>query len=228
MVGRGSDNIRMFTYSKISNREMIRRLKTTIMLLVLSVCACTAQQSDAQVREKISSTAAQMKSMECDFVQTKYLKLLSDKMVSRGKMYYRQPNQLRWEYTKPYAYTFIINGSQVLVKNQQRSDVIDTDRNKMFKEIGRIMMNSVVGKSMADDKDFRVSIGSTATAWTATLLPRRKDMKRMFERIILHFDKKKMMISAVEMVEKKGDRTVIELKNVRSNVGINANLFSVH
>ena len=52
-------------------------------------------------------------------------------------------------------------------------------------------------------------------------------MRQMFERIILHFDKKKNMISTVEMLEKKGDRTVIELKNVRSNVSINSNLFSV-
>lgn len=216
----------MFTYSEMT--EMTHRLKTMILLLTMSAGMAMAQQpSEAQVREKINQTAATMRSMECDFVQTKHLKLLNDKMVSRGRMYYRQPNQLRWEYTKPYTYTFIINGNQVLVKNQQRSDVIDTNQNKMFKEIARIMMNSVVGKSLSDDKDFRVSISGTSTEWVATLLPQRKDMRQMFERIILHFDKKKNMISTVEMLEKKGDRTVIELKNVLSNVSINSNLFSV-
>jgi len=183
--------------------------------------------NEAQVKAKINQTAAKLKSMQCDFVQTKHLKMLNDKMVSNGKMYYQQSNKLRWEYITPYHYTFILNQSQVLLKNNKRNDVIDVNQNKIFKEITRIMMNSVVGKSLSDDKDFSSMITESQTEWIATLTPLRKDMKQMFKEIQLYFNKSASIVSKVVLIEKNGDKTVIELKNVQTNIPINANTFAV-
>ena len=55
--------------------------------------------NEAKIRQQIEAAASNMKSMQCDFVQTKYLRMLNDKMVSTGKMYYQQSDKLRWEYT---------------------------------------------------------------------------------------------------------------------------------
>ena len=68
-----------------------------LLLCVVSVTAAplTAQQKQ-DVIERINKAASGLKSMSCTFTQTKYLSLLSDKMVSEGKMYYNQPNKLRW------------------------------------------------------------------------------------------------------------------------------------
>ncbi len=187
----------------------------------------TYSQSESQIKTLINNAASRMQSMACDFVQTKHLKLLNDKMVSRGKMYYQQRDKLRWEYVSPYQYTFIINGSQVLLKNNGRRDQIDVNQNKVFKSIAQIMMNSVVGKCLSDDKSFRTSIVASGSEYVATLLPQRKDIKSMFEKIILHFDRQKAMVSKVELLEKKGDRTVIELRNIKSNVSIPQSTFAV-
>jgi outer membrane lipoprotein carrier protein len=184
--------------------------------------------NDEQVKQHINKTAAALKSMQCDFVQTKHIKLLNEDMVSKGKMYYQQSNRLRWEYVSPYTYTFILNGSKVLLKNNKRNDVIDVNQNKMFKEIARIMMNSVVGTCLSDEKDFKASMSQNATEWIATLQPMRKDMRQMMQYIVLHFSKEKAMVSKVELIEKKGDKTVIELKNFRTNAAIPANTFSVN
>ena len=200
------------------------------MLAVLTLCfaalPCMAQ-SEAQMRSQINKAAAQLSSMQCDFVQTKHLKMLNKSMVSNGKMYYQKSNKLRWEYTTPYKYTFILNGSKALVKNNNRTDVMDTNKNRMMKEIGRVMMNTVMGNCLQNDKDFKTSITATQTEYVATLLPQRKDIKSMFQKIILHFNRKNSMVSSVELVEKNGDRTVIELKNVKTNVSISQSMFAV-
>ena len=200
-----------------------------ILYLVFAVIApmTALAQSEAQIRQQINQAASQMKSMQCDFVQTKHLKMLNDKMVAKGKMYYRQGNQLRWEYVTPYAYTFILNNNKVLLKNSQRNDVIDVNQNKVFKEIARIMMNSVVGKCLADEKDFKTQISTEGQEWVARLQPLRKDMKQMFQQIILHFDRKQSVVSVVELLEKNGDRTVIELKDIHKNEPISSDLFTV-
>ena len=189
-----------------------------------SLFTLSAQQT-ADVRRQISQAAASLKSMQCDFVQTKQLRLLNDRLVSRGKMYYQQGNRLRWEYLSPYTYSFILNGQKVLLKNSRRQDVIDTSQNKLFGEIARIMMKSVTGQSLTDDRDFKTTIATTPSEWVATLVPQRKDMRQMFQQIILHVSRKQSMVTQVELVEKKGDRTIIELKNVKVKETLPATLF---
>ncbi len=207
----------------------MKKLFLFFFAVVLSTTVSLAQSTgDAKIKQQINAVASKMKTMQCDFVQTKYMKMLNDKMVSYGRMYYQQSDKLRWEYTSPYTYTFVLNGSKVLLNKGKRSDVINVNQSKFFKEIARIMMNSVVGKCLTDEKDFKVSISTSASEWVATLLPQRKDMKQMFQKIVLHFSRSQMMVSSVELIEKKGDRTVIQLKNVKTNSTINAKMFSVN
>ena len=205
----------------------MKRYLFSILLLCSAHIYLMGQPQEAQIKQKISQVAATMKTMQCDFVQTKHLKMLNDEMVSKGRMYYQQGNRLRWEYTSPYTYTFIINDDKVLLKNSQRNDVIDVNKNKLFKEIARIMMNSVVGNCLNDEKNFKSSLSVSGGAWVATLLPQRKDMKQMFQKIVLHFSQKQAMVTQVELIEKNGDRTIIDLKNIRTNEAISTNMFTI-
>lgn len=197
------------------------------MLLMLLTTVAAQQQTEAQIRQKISRAASAMKTMQCDFVQTKHLRMLNDKLVAQGRMYYQQTNKLRWEYTSPYAYIFILNGDKVLLKNRQRNDVIDVNQNKLFREIARIMMSSVVGDCLADSKDFKTTIATVGDEWVATLLPQRKDMKQMFQKLLLHFHQQRAVVTRVELIEKNGDKTVIDLKNIKTNETISAQQFVV-
>lgn len=208
--------------------NMKKLLLSLVLMLVCASAAFAQSAADVKIIQQINAVASKMRTMQCDFVQTKHMKMLNDKMVSHGKMYYQQSDKLRWEYTSPYTYTFVLNGSKVLLSKGKRNDVINVNQSKFFKEIARIMMNSVVGKCLSDKKDFRTSIATTNSEWIATLVPQRKEMKQMFQRIVLHFNKSRKMVSTVELVEKKGDRTVIQLTNVKTNSSINAKVFSVN
>ena len=216
------NNVRMLSYCKM------KKIIYLILMCLTPVLAMAQNEGEQKIIQKISKAAQSMTSMQCDFVQTKHMKLLNDNMVSYGKMYYQQNSKLRWEYTSPYSYTFILNDSKVLLKKGNRNDVIDVNQNKMFKEIARMMMNSVVGKCLTDKKDFKISVAETPEQYVATLLPQKKDMKQMFSKIILYVNKRQLTIAKVEMQEKKGDNTVIELKNIQLNKNINASVFAIN
>ena len=205
----------------------MKRLLILLFVFVSVHLSLMAQQSEAQIRQAITQAASGMKTMQCDFTQTKHLKMLNDKMTSKGRMYYQQTNRLRWEYTSPYSYTFILNDDKVLLKNAQRNDVIDVNKNKLFREIARIMMNSVVGTSLTDDKSFKSTIATNGNEWIASLLPQRKDLKQLFQKIILHFNRTNAMVKQVELIERNGDKTVIELNNIRTNEKISADMFTI-
>lgn len=181
-----------------------------------------------EVISQINKAASGLKSMTCSFVQTKYLSLLSDRMVSQGKMSYRHPDKLRWEYTSPYQYLFIFNRNKVFVGNNSRKDVIDTGSNKLFKEVARIMMGTVTGTALSNPSDFTTTVADSKDNWIVTLIPRKKEMKKMFAKIVLCFSKADLMISEINLFEKNNDRTQIKLKNISTNIPVNESLFAIH
>lgn len=218
------------TIISVEKEERMKRLKFSLLLALLMVSfTATAQTKAAEAaKAEIAATAASLTSIQCDFVQTKHLKMLNDKMVSYGRMYYQKSNKLHWEYTKPYAYTLILNGQQVYMKNAKGTTTVNAQSSKLFREIGRIMMNCVMGKSLTNTKDFRVTMTETSGEWAATMVPLRKNMKQMFTKIVLHFNKARKTVAAVDLYEKNGDRTNILLKNVINNKPINAKVFALH
>ncbi len=205
----------------------MKRLLFLILILSHIIPLSAQQLTEEQIKQKVNQTASAMKTMQCDFIQTKHLKMLNNDFVSHGKMYYQQSNKLRWEYTSPYSYTFILNNDKVLLKNKQRNDLIDVKQNKLFKEIVRIMMSSVIGNCLTDDKNYKVSVAAIGNEWVATLLPQRKDMKQMFPKLILHFNAKKSVVNNVELYDKNGEKTIIELKNIRINETIHPHMFVI-
>ncbi|MCR5313174.1 MAG: outer membrane lipoprotein carrier protein LolA [Bacteroidaceae bacterium] len=198
-----------------------------ILLLFLPLMVKAQNTPKEESIKIICNATAALKTLQADFVQTKTITLLGEKMVSKGTMYYQQNNKLRWEYTSPYSYTFVLNDSKVLLKKNNRSDIIDVNQNRMFKDIANIMMNSLVGKCLTDAKQFKTSVKTTASEYIITLLPQKKDMKQMFSKIILHFDRTRNVTVMVEMYEKSGDTTIIELQNIQTNKKINASIFSI-
>ena len=209
---------------------MMKKIVSILFMLLCLVSVTAAPLTSQQKQDvigRINNAASGLKSMSCTFTQTKYLSLLSDKMVSEGKMYYKQPNMLRWEYTTPYQYLFIFNGTKVYVGNKSRKDVIDTNTNKVFKEVARIMMSTVTGTALSNSSDFSIDVADGNTQWQITLVPLKKEMKKMYSKIVLLFNKSNMMISEINIYEKNNDRTNIKLKNIKNNGAINETLFAI-
>ncbi len=67
-----------------------------ISLTIFAALAASAQIDTDKAIAEISAAAASVKTMQCDFEQTKSLKMLGDKMVSKGIMLCSQPDKLRW------------------------------------------------------------------------------------------------------------------------------------
>ena len=209
------------------------------LLLTLSMACCclwlsaqtlkkaTEAEAKAMVAE-INKTAASIRTLACNFTQVKTLSFLNDKMTSQGRMCYDASGKLRWEYTSPYTYTFILNGQQVHIQSAKNRQTIDIRQSRLFQGIAQVMMNSVTGRNLTSNKDFACTFYTQGDVWVADLVPQRKDMKQMFSIIRLRFDSKRRMVSQVEMNEKRGDVTVITLKDIKTNETINQNLFALH
>ena len=176
--------------------------------------------------DEISKASQAVSTVQADFTQTKRLKMLNDAMVSKGKMWCTQPNRLRWEYLTPYSSLFVLNGEKVLFQNDKRSTTLNANRHKRIREMIRIMIPSNLGKVLTEKKDFHTSIETTENQYVLTMIPQSKEMKQMFIRIVLYYNRKQAVVTQIEMYEKSGDSTTIELSSIKKNATINPSVYN--
>ena len=202
-----------------------------IMLVAIAALQSWGQtkltpQQQIQILDKIEKSSSAMTSMQCDFTQTKRMKLLKKEMTSKGVMYFKKDNKLRWQYTSPYDYIFVLNGSKVRIKSAKSTKDIDVQKNKMFRQITDIILNSITGGGLKKTSDFQVEMYKTDKAYFAKLYPKKKELKQIYQTIEIHFNSTLTMVDSVIMMEKTGDSTVVRLTGVKLNVPINEKMFS--
>lgn len=187
----------------------------------------TAEQQK-QIIEKVDKAAQAMSVMQCDFTQTKTMKILSKEMQSKGVMYFKKPDKLRWQYTSPYDYTFILNGDKVQIKSTKSTQNIDVQGNKIFRQITGIILNSITGGSLRSSADFNVELYKQGNTYFAKLYPKKKELKQMYQYLEIWFDPALTQVSSVRMVEKTGDVTLVKLLNTKFGTKIDEKMFAVH
>ena len=177
--------------------------------------------------ERITEASAKMKSLSCDFEQVKELSILDEKMISKGKMNYRQESRLRWEYLEPYTYLFVLNDKKLLMQAETTRNVMDVKSSKMFQEIVKIMMNSINGKGLTEIESFDNKYFTQGNKWVVELIPTQKEIKRIFSSITLTFNINDYTIDNVKLFEQNGDNTIITLLNKQFNKEIGDSVFHI-
>ena len=197
-----------------------------ILTILFSLCTAMTAVAQTDAIDEISKASQAVSTVQADFTQTKRLKMLNDAMVSKGKMWCTQPNRLRWEYLTPSSSLFVLNGEKVLFQNDKRSTTLNANRHKRIREMIRIMIPSNLGKVLTEKKDFHTSIETTENQYVLTMIPQSKEMKQMFTRIVLYYNRKQAVVTQIEMYEKSGDSTTIELSSIKKNTTINPSVYN--
>lgn len=177
-------------------------------------------------KEQFASASKQTQSVKADFVQEKNLSLLSEKITSKGKFWFKKDNLVRMEYNQPFSYLLVINKNNVLVKDGNKENRISAKSNKLFQQINRMMVDCVQGTALSNT-DFSVQVFENAGNWLVELTPVAKGMKDYFRNINIVLGKKDYSVSRLEMYEQGGDNTTISFINKELNASIPDALFVV-
>ncbi len=196
-------------------------MKYLYFLILLSVSFClpaqTPMKDPAAFKQQLAAATKNTLSIESNFIQEKHLNMLSEKIKTRGKFYFRKENKLRWEYTDPFKYLFILNNGKVFIKDDQKQNKFDVRSNKMLQEINVILMGSVQGTLLNDEKRFTPSFFENAAAFVVKLKPRTSQLKAFLSEIVITFDKKDYSVTRMDMNEPSGDFTVIDFVGKKIN-----------
>jgi len=167
-------------------------------------------------KQRFKTESSKVLSIESSFVQDKVLTALTEKITSNGKFWFKRSNKVRIEYVSPFAYTMIMNGDKLLLRDGQKENRVNVKSNKLFQQVNRIVLDCVQG-TILDSKDFSVRYFENDKTFLMELTPKTKIMLEFFQTIVLKVDSKNFSVNSIEMIEQTGDRTTISFLDKKIN-----------
>lgn len=204
----------------------MRILKICLFLFSISMFSQNPLSKTAEnnFKSSVIRKASNINSFSAEFIQVKHMKVMDDNPQSKGKVYYKSPNMLKWEYTTPYDYQVLFKDSKLyLLENGELSEV-DLSGNKLFAQIGDLIAGSLNGKILEADKDFTINFYKKGNVVKARIIPNEAHISSMFKEIWLNFDENQL-IKSVQLIDPSGDYTVISMKNIEINQPISPAVF---
>jgi outer membrane lipoprotein carrier protein len=176
-------------------------------------------------KQNVIAIDSDTKTIVSDFTQYKHLSFLNNDIETIGKLVFKTPNLIKWEYTAPYKYSVIFKEDKILINDAGDKSNIDVGSNKMFKSLNSIIANSVKG-NMFDDNKFTISYFKTKEYFLIKFIPKDKILLKFIALFELKFSKKTNDVLEVKMIEPSNDFTTIIFKNKIRNTPINNEVFN--
>ncbi|RQO31604.1 outer membrane lipoprotein carrier protein LolA [Taibaiella sp. KBW10] len=186
----------------------------------------TALSNTAAVQQTLAATATKTQTISSDFTQVKNMKMLNDKVSSKGKFYFKQNDKVRIEYTQPFQYLLVMSGGMIMVKENGKVSKINTRNSLTMQSVNRVMMDCMRG-TVFNNKDFSVKALASSTQYLLKLSPVNTAMKGLFKNIDVYLNKADNNVSKLVMTENNGDYTEMIFSNKKINTALADALFSV-
>lgn len=203
-----------------------------ILLFINAFCfrsfAQEQKMSDNEItifKQSVAVMAKKIKTLSTDFVQYKHLDFLSKDIETSGKMVFKEPNSLLWQYKKPYSYSIVFKNGKILINDEGKKSAVDIGNSKLFAKINKLIVGSVSG-DLFDDKEFTISYFKNKEQNIAKFIPKDATLKKYIKQIELTFDKDEATVIQVKLLESSADYTRIVLKNKIINAKIDESLFT--
>lgn len=184
----------------------------------------TCDSTDACLRA-LEVAQADTRTISARFVQTKYLSLLDEPLVSSGRFLFKRPDRMRLEIESPRPATILISGRDISIPGlqpQERQALASSPMAAMFTELGALFS----GSPTALRAHFDVEAVAAADGIDITLVPTLPAWQRLFRRIGLRFVAPQFTVSRMRLDDSLGDRLEIDMRDVQRNVDLPDHLFT--
>lgn len=206
-------------------------MKRPILIFLVSLFALTLFPEVARGQEEtllaIRTTGEAIESLECEFTQTKTVSMLEQKMISEGKLYFRKPSAVRWEYLTPVHNFFIMNGEDLLAGNDASAKRSSLKKNRFARMISSLIVGSLSGECLEDSRNFKTELSLETGEWVAVLTPLRRDLSQLCSSIVLRFNPKTALANSITLNEASGDCTHIVFRNMKINLSLPEGVFDI-
>jgi len=183
-----------------------------------------AEIASAQDWASLKETFRNIRSVKAEFLQKRYLKILTKPLLSEGKLFFYIPNSLRWEYLTPLRSVMLQKGSTVQIYNFFEGEWKPEMRESV--EATRMVLTEISQwfQGRFDESTAFKQLYSPGPPARVTMVP-GEGVNRFIQRIEIVLSVKPGVIDRVEIEEPGGSRTSIEFRNVEINSSFPSEVF---
>ena len=163
------------------------------------------------LKEIVMKQAATTKALLADFVQTKHLDFLSNDIITKGKLAFKTPDLVKWEYVDPFRYSILFKDGTMYVDDEGNKSQMDMGSSKLFEQLNQLIVNSVKG-DMFQENEFEISYYKLGSDSEVHFVPKNKSLVKYIKAFQLVFNPKGEVIQ-VKMIEPSDDYTLITFSN---------------
>ncbi len=196
--------------------------------LFLSVLVITgfffSEIAPAQDWTSLKEASRNIRSVKADFLQKRFLQILTKPLLSEGKLFFYTPDSLRWEYLTPLRSVMLQKGNNIQVYNfsegkwkPEMTQSVEA-RRMVLAEISQWFQGR-----FNESKTFRHGYSPGPPA-RVTMVP-GEGINRFIQRIEIILSARPGVIDRVEIEEPGGSRTSIEFRNVEINSSFSPEVF---
>ena len=159
-----------------------------------------------------------------DFVQYKHLDFLSNDIKSTGKLAFKSPDKVKWEYVTPFEYSVIFKNETLYINDNGNKSVMDMGSNKIFKQLNQLITASIKG-DLFDADEFTVSYFKKEKKSEAHFEPTDPEFREFIKSFQIIFNSKGE-VEEVKMIEPSDDYTQIIFSNRTTNQPLSDAVFA--
>lgn len=207
-------------------------MRNISVLFCCSICFLFSFSQDPLSDNEIKTLKANIialdsntKTIVSDFIQYKHLSFLKNDIETKGRLVFKMPNLVKWEYTFPFKYSVIFKDDKIFINDDGNKSNFDMGSNKMFKSLNNIIINSVKG-NMFSNSEFAISYFKTKDHFLIKFVPKDKSLLKFIASFELTFVKETSDVVEVKMIEPSNDYTKIVFKNKIRNSTIGNEVFN--
>lgn len=206
----------------------MRKIVTLLFLLWMTPWASWAAPAagdDAAVLAQLQRLAADVDTLQSDFVQEKHLAMFQEVLHSRGRFYFARPDRLRWELTEPVAAGFVLDGGKGRRWNARsgRQEPFELSREPVL----QLVAEQLFAWAGADFERLRRSYRIAVVQRTPVVLKLEPlaGAGGYLDHLRVAFAEDGRHVAMVEVHEQGGDFTRIRFVGATVNAPLRGNLF---
>ncbi len=175
------------------------------------------------LKTKVKALASTTQTITSDFIQYKHLDFLDNDIKTSGKLAFKSPNLVKWEYVNPFNYSVLFKDEKLYINDEGNKSDLDIGSNKMFKQLNKLIINSVKG-DLFDENEFDISYSKLEENSLVTFSPKDQKFAKYIKNFLITFNSNGDVIE-VKMVEPSEDYTKIVFTNKKHNQTIDEAVF---
>jgi outer membrane lipoprotein carrier protein len=181
-----------------------------------------------QILAKLEQASRGVETLAGEFTQRNRVALFKQELTSKGRLYFKRPRQIRWQYTAPDPSTLILDGERATLSSPGAPpQVFDLTRDATMRAVFEQLIIWLSPGSLGRARDdYELQAGGSAAAPSITLVPKAASpVARAFARIELRLDGKSWLLRSILLTEKNGDEKEIVFTRLERNAKLPPDAF---